>query len=321
MNNLICNNCNKKIDTDSKFCIYCGAKKNESKHYNLNRKIILGADGKDMLICKIIVYPIIIFLLIIFILLNVFLRDTFFVLVIFDIFIISMILLLLAPIFLFGKPKIVIENSIITKYGVFNIKKKLAHISEITSFSEVSAHITVLKNDKLLFTFNKHGRDDNIIFFNYLKNNYSESIYVNANQTVPFVVIMFGILLIWIPPLAIFLIIYGLNQKYKSFQIYNDQVIFKSLFSNRIINLCNLTKIEYASTKYDSDGKIRYRYRAGVSRRGLPPFYETFIIAGFDSRSTLCFKEDKLTPENLELLKKIIKKYEIKLIQNDYLYV
>lgn len=336
MNTVIYHNCNKTVDRNSKYCAYCGNKmkdntfsdningdssnnsvleKNKLKENNLNKKIILGADGKDMLICKIIVYPLIIFLLIVFVFLNAFWQDTFSILVICDIFIISMILLLLAPIFLFGKPNIVIEDSIIIKYGVFNIKKKLGNISEITSFCEVTAHIAVLKNDKLLFTFNKHGRDDNVIFYNYLKNNYSESIYVNANQTVPFVLIMFGILLIVVPPLSILLIVYGINEKYKSFQIYNEQVIFKSLFSNRMINLCDLAKIEYASNKYYSDGRRRYRY----GRRMLGS--ETYIIAGFDGSSKRCFKADKLTPENLQLLKEIIKKYEIKLIPNDYLYV
>ena len=116
--------------------------------------------------------------------------------------------------------KIEIENDVITKTNIFNKKKVIGNISEITTYSEELPIVTVLNNNQKLFSFSIHGREDNKIFYEYLKSNYNFNIYIN---------------------------------RLKTFQIIDDEINYKDLFNTKKINTKDLTLIKYK--KFESNYK------------------------------------------------------------------
>ena len=116
--------------------------------------------------------------------------------------------------------KIEIENDVITKTNIFNKKKVIGNISEITTYSEELPIVTVLNNNQKLFSFSIHGREDNKIFYEYLKSNYNFNIYIN---------------------------------RLKTFQIIDDEINYKALCNTKKISTKDLALIKYK--KFESNYK------------------------------------------------------------------
>lgn len=134
-------------------------------------KIIIAISQSDKKICNILIY-ILMGILLIFNLITLLVN--------------ILLLILILPLSILGvfiiynrinNYKIEIENDVITKTNIFNKKKVIGNISEITTYSEELPIVTVLNNNQKLFSFSIHGREDNKIFYEYLKSNYNFNIY------------------------------------------------------------------------------------------------------------------------------------------------
>lgn len=148
-----------------------------------------------------------------------------------------------------------------------------------------------------------------LFFYNYLKNNYKCSIRVIGNKFTKFICFILGIVGILTAftngyEYGPFFLLCGLVSLYagideflKKFQIIDDQIIYKRLFVNKRINLSDLTRIEYIKNR----GYRRYRN-----------IYNLHTVIGFKGNSKV-FKVNSFTPKQLELLKGILKKYNIKM--------
>lgn len=137
-------------------------RRNENNKINrenlFNNKIILSVDEKDKKYANICMYIFSILVLLLNILFLI--GESSLVIISFP----SSIIIAMILFSYINNPKIEIENSVITKTNLFNKKKEIGHVSEITSFSEDIFQDTVLNNNEKIFSFNLHGRDDNSFF-------------------------------------------------------------------------------------------------------------------------------------------------------------
>lgn len=210
-------------------------------------------------------------------------------------------------IFNYCNEKIIIENSKISKISMFKRKKELGSMSDITSISNDKYCVTVLKNNQKFFIFNIHGRDDNIRLYNYLKNKYCHSIRIIGSKIVGIGSCAFEVLgitlflgciykgyidlnglILFI--FGLFFIIYGINECIKKFQVIDDKIVYKKLFTNKIYNISDLTKIELKKSYYTRN------------------LYNVHEAVGYIGNKKV-FKTEEFTPQNITLLKDIIKKY------------
>ncbi len=287
------------------------------KKIDLNKKIILGANERDKKIVNVLVYMILISLVIVFIISNIYLEGSLLTRIVINFNFSIFTLLIIFNILLYKNQKIEIENSIITEINLFNKREEIGTISESTSFCASTTDVTVLKDNKKYFSFKIHGTSDNREFYNYLKDNYSDSIFIKGSKILEIYMYLCAILIftwsllesitvhniiagIISAILAFVLLLYGLDEKAKSLQIINNEIIYKRLFAKRKINLADLTKLEYRK----NGGTGRYK-----------PIFSTYTIKGFNSTSK-CFKVDNITPENLENIKDIAKEHKIKMVKN-----
>ena len=184
-------------------------------------KIIISISETDKRICNIILY-ILMGILLIFNLITLLVN--------------ILLLILILPLSILGvfilynrinNYKIEIENNIITKTNIFNKRKLICNLNEITAYSEEMPIITVLNNNKKLFSFSIHGREDNKIFYEYLKSNYNFNIYINGIKT---------------------------------FQIIDDEINYQDLFNNKKINISELILIKYKKIEGYYKGKKHTTY-------------------------------------------------------------
>lgn len=276
---------------------------------DLQRKIILGTDEKTKKYIKPLIFLILFLSLIVFIMVNLFFDRGLVLKIIFNISFVIYLFLILFTILSLSYQKIEIENSIITKINLFNKKKVIGNISQITSFCESSTDVFVLKNNDRFFSFQIFGRSDNSEFYDFLKNNYHDSIFIKGTKMVEIILYMFSVLIfvllllenyknynfVFIPIVFILLFI-GLDEKVKKLQIVGDEIIYRRLFIERKIKLCDLVKIEYRKNR----GFGRYI-----------PIFTSYTITGFNDVSK-CFKVNNITENNLKTIKDISKKYNIK---------
>lgn len=96
--------------------------------------------------------------------------------------------------------KIVIENSIIKKINLYRKPIELGSVSEITSYSIYNMKVTVLKNEKDYFSFLIRGRENNFQFFNYLKNNYKESLRITGMKSFALFFFIYALSFFWMLP-------------------------------------------------------------------------------------------------------------------------
>jgi len=267
-------------------------------------KIILKPNEKNLKICKIFAYIIIFLLVILSIFINYFMKDMLIIKIIFTLFPIIFSIFII----LFTRQKIEIENFIIYKFNLFNKKKKIGNVSEITSFCESDTTIYVMKNNKLFFSFIIYGEKDNPKFYKYLKDNYIESINIKGYKFISLIIYLYAFMVfisllqenfpkgsICIIIMTFLFLIYGLDQNIKQFQIINDQIFYKRLFIKKKFNISNLTKIEYR--------KVNFRSRV-------------YIITGFNNKIKL-FKFENVTPKNLKTIINIAKNFKIKMSKKD----
>lgn len=272
---------------------------NENIDNLLDNKLIIGVKENERKACNIILCIVSFFMLLIFIVLL--LSKNIEAIIFFIMF--GIILL----IFNYCNEKIIIENSKVSKISMFKRKKELGSMFDITSISNNKYCVTVLKNNQIFFSFNIHGRDDNIRLYNYLKSKYCHSIIIIGSKIMGIGSCVFGVfgimlflgciykgyinlkdLILFI--FGIFFIIYGINECKKKFQVIDDKIVYKKLFTNKIYNISDLTKIELKKSYY---------------ARNL---YNIHEIVGYIGNKKV-FKIVGFIPQNIKLLKEKVKKY------------
>ena len=283
-----------------------------NKNSNLNKKIILCVNEKDKKICKILIYIAFVLLLFILVFSNFCMKNNLTQKLLFNANSIILILLIININLSIKNTQIEINNSAITKVNLFKKKEQIGNISEITSFSASNHNVTVLKNNEEFFSFNIHGNNDNIEFYDYLKRNYKDTVFINGSKITSIIIYIFSItifMLLTIMELQkyefiffiipIILLIYGLDERLKMFQITNEQIIYKRLFINKKININDLTELEYKKIT----GYGRYK-----------TYFKTYSVTGFINKSK-CFKINNTTEKNIDTIKDITKPYKIKMIK------
>lgn len=291
-------------------------------------KIVLGIDEKSKKVFNILVGLIFVLIIFIYIIANIFFKGEVIEKALLN-FVLNILTIFVTLVYLYANnSKIEIENSVIIKTNLFNNKKQIGNLSEITSFCTSNHNVIVLKNNKKFFSFQNHCRnsydegfnklqknpkDNNNEFFDYLKNNCSESIFVEGNIvisliiyliiiTVTFMLILQGfsqysyifvVALIW-------LLIYGIDENVKKFQIIADKIIYRRLFYKKELYLKDINIVKY----YKNVPRGRFR-----------PLFPTYIIRGFQNKVRI-FKVNNFEPENLLFFKAIAKKYKIQFIEN-----
>lgn len=271
----------------------------ESLEKLLDNKLIIGTKESARKVCNIILYILLFVVLLIFIVLLV---SKQLAAIIF--FIMLGIIFLILD---YSNKKIIIDNLKISKVFLFGRKKQVGSMSEITSISDDIYRVTVLKDNKKLFSFNIHGRDDNLHLYNYLKSKYNHSIRIIGNKIVGISYCAFGMLNIVmflaylnkrnitlenviLLIMGLIFVFCGINECIKKFQIIDDKIIYKKLFVNKIYNISDLTKIEYEKSYYYRNIYNLHTIVAYINKK------KVFIVKGF-------------TLEKINLLKEMIRKY------------
>lgn len=278
--------------------------------FNENKKIVLGFNEKDKKVFNILKNIIIILIGILLLIINNFFDGILLNIVFIDIICIILYLLLILSTLYIKNQKIEIDNSIIIKTNLFNNRRVIGNISEITSFCASITDVIVLKNNKKYFSFQIHGGSDNYDYYSYLKNNYNNSIYIKGTKNIAIIMYLFSIIIITVVLISkldiilfglisFLLFLYGLDENIKEFLIFNKQIIYKRLFVKKTFNLVDLTRLEYKK----NIGYGRYR-----------PIFTTYTITGYNYVSK-CFKIDNVIPENLKIIKDLVKEYDIKIIK------
>ena len=275
----------------------------------LNKKIVLGSNPKIKKVCN-IVCIIMLTLWIILLLISIgFNTATVFNKIILLIITSTLTMVYITIFFNYLNEKIEIENSVITKVSLFNKKKVICNLSDITSFSNNYYNIVVLNNDKKIFDFLKNGRDDNLNFLKYLQNHYKKSFYIDRRLSfiiistftyffLQLIIFVYSELHITYLLFSLALVLATINEKLKKFQITDNKTIIQSsLFYHKKINIADLTKV-----------KIKEVYTGRIPG---PIFFD---VTGFNNKSKL-FKI-RLSPEELEQLTIILKTNGIKYYKN-----
>lgn len=270
-----------------------------------NNKLVLGLNFKDKKIINVL-FGIILFLLVVYNIIVFFIKPI--SLLIF----IPLSLFLLLSLLYFITKKIEIEDNIIFLSTILKKKNKIGTLSQISSFSLNNNVITVLKDDKKYFSFSING-EDNLLFYNYLKENYKESICITSNNFfLVYIIIAYTILSISIISKTIFefffylllsflFFILSINEKIKLFQIIdNKTIICRRLFVNKKIDISFLSKI------------IILKVRGGKYHHLIPTQYKIIGLSG----KKRVFKV-KTSLSNMELFKCTLKEYKIKCTMKD----
>lgn len=200
--------------------------------------------------------------------------------------------------------KIIIQDSIIRKKNLYRKQIELGNVSNITSYAVHDMKVTVLTKDKDLFSFLIGSSNANRKFYEYLKNNYKQSIRINNKKIYEFLFLIYGmVVLLSIPAfiknggifnlirssgfyiLFFFFIIKGYN---KCFYIVKNKITYKKLFVNKKHNIENITKIEYQRLYHRSS--------------------DDYNVIGYIGNQEV-FMVNNLTPEELQTLKNSFKEY------------
>lgn len=270
-----------------------------------NNKLVLGLNFKDKKIINIL-FGIILFLLVVYNIIILFIKPI--SLLIF----IPLSLFLLLSLLYFITKKIEIEDNIIYLSTILKKKNKIGTLSQISSFSLNNNVITVLKDNKKYFTFPING-EDNLLFYNYLKENYKECICITSNNFfLVYIILAYTILSISIISktifefffyllLSLFFLLLSIDEKIKLFQIIDNKIIInRRLFINKKIDISSLSKI------------IILKVRGGKYHHLMPLQYK---IIGLSDKKRVFKINTSLS--NMELLKSTLKEYKIKCIMKD----
>lgn len=204
--------------------------------------------------------------------------------------------------------KIEINDDEIIKYSLLNKKKKIGKISDIETYSG-DVYVTVYKKEKKFFHYWKAiTNNDNVAFYEYLKNNYTRSIVKERNLFLAFLSLGYAIVYIYILIkfmerhvfttciVMIFGSIIFFKRYIKEFKIIGNKIIYKNLFCNKKMDISTITKIQYTKRVYRTRGTKCISYN----------------IIGFieEKRS---FKVNDLSQNEFDCLKNITKANKIKL--------
>lgn len=271
-----------------------------------NNKLVLGLNFKDKKIINVF-FGIILFLLVVYNIIVFFIKPI--LLLIF----IPLSFFLLFSLLNFITRKIEIENNVIYLSTILKKRKKIGTLSDISSFSLNNNVITVLKDDKKYFSFSING-EDNLLFYNYLKENYKESICITSNNFFLFwIILAYTVISLSITAknifevfiyilLSLFFLLLSIDEKIKVFQIIDDRIIiYKRLFINRSLNISSLSKV--IILKDEGVGKYWYYMSAPYKIIGLSGKKRVFKI--------------KTSLSYMELFKSTLKEYKIKCTMKD----
>ena len=230
--------------------------------------------------------------------------------------------LLIGGFFLIYQSKCFIEISNNTVYKKnFYRKKKICTLDDISNIDVTSLEVIVYDKTKKIFNFSLNGKQENYIFYSYLKEKYENNILILGNsgsitagyfllgvvfsllifmisipsEKINGIEALFGLFLVFV--FMILLLI--LPEKAKNFQINNNQIFFKNLFTKKQLLVTDIKNVKIK--KIDSSDESSTIYN----------FYKV-IAYGKNSKKLFSLK---VSEENMNRLQNKFKEYKIPIIK------